>query len=53
MNDEERYKIAKKKAEKRAKELFKPVPTEVEEELENETTLGKPENLARPDNKDE
>ncbi|MBV1881152.1 MAG: hypothetical protein KUG82_05940 [Pseudomonadales bacterium] len=53
MNDEERYEIAKKKAEKYSKELFKPASKEVEEELKNETTLGTPENLVRPDDKQE
>lgn len=53
MNDEERYELAKKKAEQRSKELFKPVPKDIEEELKSETTLGTPENLVKPDNKQE
>ena len=45
MNDKERYEQAKKKAEERAKELFKPLPEDIKEELEKDSTLGSPENL--------
>lgn len=44
---------AQERARKRAKEIFRPVPTDIEEELKKEKTLGTPENLVRPDNKDE
>ncbi|WP_299948860.1 hypothetical protein [uncultured Microbulbifer sp.] len=45
MTDKERYEEAKRKAKKRSKDLFKPDPDDVKEELEDETTLGSPENL--------
>jgi len=45
MNDKERYEQAKKKAEERAKELFKPLPEDVKKELEKDSTLGSPDNL--------
>ena len=45
MNDKERYEQAKRKAEERAKELFKPPPEDVKKELEKDSTLGSPENL--------
>lgn len=45
MTDKERYEKAKKKAEERAKELFKPVPDDIKEELEKDSTLGTPDNL--------
>ena len=53
MTEDERYEQAKKKAERRANEIFKPLPKDIEEELEQETYLGNLENLVRPDNKDE
>jgi len=53
MTEQDKYEQIKKKIEERAKELFKPLPKEIEEELEKENTLGSPENLVRPDNKDE
>lgn len=31
-----------------AKEIFKPKPKEIQEELEKESTLGSPNNLAEP-----
>ena len=53
MNDQKRIKEAKEKAKESAKELFKRKPKDIQEELEKETTLGNPENLIKPDNKDE
>ena len=47
------YKIAREKAKETSKELFKPKPKDVEEELKKETILGSPENLITPDNKSE
>lgn len=37
----------------RAKEIFKPVPPKIEDELKKEKTLGNPKNLIMPDNKEE
>lgn len=53
MTDEERYELAKKKAAQRSKELFEPASKEIEDELKKETILGSPENLIKPDNKQE
>ncbi|WP_185231819.1 hypothetical protein [Teredinibacter franksiae] len=53
MSDNDRLEKAKTRAKKRAEELFKPAPKEIEEELKKETTLGTPKNLVRPDNKSE
>ena len=53
MNDQERVELAIEKAKESAKQLFKKKPKDVQEEFEKETTLGTPENLIRPDNKDE
>ena len=53
MTDEERYQQAKIKAERRAKELFKNPTKDIEDELAKETTLGNPDNLVKPDNKEE
>ena len=39
-----------KDLEETAKELFKPKPKDIEKELEKETTLGSPNNLAEPTN---
>ena len=44
---------AKERAKKRAEEIFRPAPHEIEEELKKEKTLGTPKNLVRPDNKNE
>lgn len=44
---------AKERAKKRAEEIFRPAPPEIEEELKKEKTLGNPKNLVRPDNKNE
>ncbi|WP_153301518.1 hypothetical protein [Endozoicomonas arenosclerae] len=53
MTLEERIKKARERARKSAEQLFKPLPKEIQEELEKETALGNPENLVKPDNKDE
>jgi len=53
MTDSERLKKASERAEKRAKEILKPAPGDIEEELKNETIMGSSENLVRPYNKDE
>ncbi len=53
MNYEERSKLAKEKAKESAKKLFEEKPQEIKDELEKETVLGKPENLVKPDNKNE
>lgn len=53
MTDKEILDRASERARKRALEIFKPAPPEVEEELKKETTLGHPQNLVAPDNKDE
>lgn len=45
MTDKERYEKAKKKAEERAKELFRPVPDDVKKELEKENVLGTTDSL--------
>lgn len=44
---------AKERAKKRAEEIFRPAPPEIEEELRKEKTLGTPKNLVRPDNENE
>lgn len=51
--DREHLKRVKERAKKRSERIFKPVPDEINKELEKETTLGNPENLFRPDNKEE
>lgn len=53
MTDRNDLEKAKERAKKRAKEIFRPAPTEIEEELKQEKTLGTPKNLVRPDNKNE
>ena len=53
MKDKDRLELAREKAKERSKELFKPVSKEIEDELGNETTLGNPKNLVKPDNKQE
>ena len=53
MNDQERIELAKEKAKESAKDLFKKKPKDIQEEFEKETTLGKPDNLIKPDNKNE
>lgn len=50
---EERIRKAKENAKRKAKELFKEKPDYVKKEFENETSMGRPENLIKPDNKDE
>ncbi|MES2824487.1 MAG: hypothetical protein V4732_12850 [Pseudomonadota bacterium] len=44
---------ANERAKKRAKDIFRPAPPEIEKELKKEKTLGTPKNLVRPDNKNE
>jgi hypothetical protein len=53
MNDQERLKIIKEQAKKDAEKIFKEKPKDVQKELEKTFTLGNPENLIKPDNKDE
>jgi len=53
MNDQERAQYAVEKAKESAKKLFKEKPKSIQKELEKETVLGNPENLVKPDNKDE
>lgn len=53
MTDKNDLEKAWERAEKRAKEIFKPAPPEIEEELRKEKTLGTPKNLVRPDDEDE
>jgi hypothetical protein len=52
MNEEELKKI-KDKAKESAKELLEDIPDDLKEELKKETVLGNPENIFKPDNKDE
>lgn len=44
---------AKERAKRRSKEIFRPAPPEIEDELKKEKTLGTPKNLVRPDNENE
>ncbi|WP_170941645.1 hypothetical protein [Cellvibrio mixtus] len=53
MNDHEKLEAIKEKMKQRAKEIFKPAPTDIEDELKREKILGNPKNLIRPDNKEE
>ncbi len=53
MKDDKRLKEAKERAKKRAEEIFKAKPKDIEAELEKESVLGNPKNLVRPDNVDE
>ena len=53
MNHNDRIKKAIEKAKESANQIFKEKPDEIKKELEKETTLGNPENLIKPDNKDE
>lgn len=52
MNEEELKKI-RDKAKESAKELLEEIPDDLKEELKKETVLGNPDNLIKPDNKDE
>lgn len=45
MDDNERYEYARKKGKESADKLFKEKPAEIQKILEEETTLGRPENL--------
>ena len=53
MKIKEELEKIKKEIEESAKELFKPKPKEIQEELEKETTLGSANNLAEPTDTDE
>ena len=53
MTNKEILEKVKERAKKRAKEIFTPAPPETEEEFKNETVLGNPKNLIRPENKQE
>ncbi|WP_433998961.1 hypothetical protein [Endozoicomonas sp.] len=50
---EEHIKKTRERARKSAKQLLKPLCRDIQEELKKETTLGNPENLIKPDNRDE
>lgn len=45
MDDNERYEYARKKGKESADKLFRKMPEEIKKILEEETTLGRPENL--------
>ena len=51
--DKDRYEYARKKAEETASVTFRKKPKEVEEAFQTETTMGSPENLIAPDDKNE
>jgi len=53
MNGKDDLEKVKERAKKRAEEIFRPAPPEIEEELKKEKTLGNPKNLVRPDNENE
>ena len=53
MNDQESLKTISDKAKQDAEKIFKEKPKGVQKELEKTFTLGNPENLIKPDNKDE
>lgn len=53
MIDNEKLEAIKEKMKQRAKEIFKPAPPDIEEELKKEKTLGNPKNLISTDNKEE
>lgn len=53
MNEQERLKAIREKAKEEAEKLFKEKPKDVQKELEKTFTLGNPENLIKPDNKNE
>ncbi|MFK5912936.1 MAG: hypothetical protein QM484_01060 [Woeseiaceae bacterium] len=53
MKNKEELENIEKELEETAKELFKPKPKNIQEELEKETTLGSPNNLAEPTNTNE
>ena len=53
MTPEDRIKQAKEKAKESAKRIFKKKTEDIQEELENESIMGNPENLVKPDNEDE
>jgi len=52
MTPEELKKI-EEELKKSSKEIFKPRPKDIQEELEKETFLGNPDNLAEPTDVDE
>lgn len=53
MTDQAKLKAIREKARKDAEKLFKEKPKEIQKELEKTFSLGNPENLVKPDNKDE
>ena len=53
MTPDERAKYAEKKARESAKKLLEEMPEDVRKEFEKETFQGNPENLVKPDNKEE
>ena len=53
MKNKKELENIEKELEETAKELFKPKPKDIEEELQKETTLGSPNNLAEPTNTNE
>jgi uncharacterized protein YydD (DUF2326 family) len=53
MKTEEELEKIEKEIKESAKEIFKPKPKNIQEELKKETTLGSPNNLAEPTDTDE
>jgi hypothetical protein len=53
MKSKEELEAIEKEIEESAKNIFKPKPKEIQDELEKETTLGTPNNLAEPTDTDE
>ena len=53
MSIEQRIQEARKKAKESSAELFEEKPEDIRKAFEEETTLGCPENLVKPDNKAE
>lgn len=53
MNDQAKSKSIREKSRKDAEKLFKGKPEEARKELEKTFSLGNPENLVKPDNKNE
>jgi len=53
MTSDKKLEEIKEKSKETANKLFGKKPKEVEEELERESTLGSPDNLITPDNKEE
>jgi hypothetical protein len=53
MTSAERINEAKEKAKESAKQIFKEKPNDIQKEFEEETVLGNPENLVKPENENE